>query len=154
MGTRAMGHSWMRPQLWLWTVIPASAFSATPKEKERKEKTIRQDLNEISLISATASCRQRGLASKCGPVSVQSMWLNSDVVCVLSTAGHEPTSNSKPRSTLERHATSCAIAFTELQNSIKYHEPALHTGWYSFYCPSEGRRLRRPNCPVLNNWFH
>ena len=31
-----MGHSWMRPQLWLWTVIPASAFSATPKEKERK----------------------------------------------------------------------------------------------------------------------
>ena len=40
MGTRAMGHSWMRPTLWLWTVIPASAFSATPKEKERERKTL------------------------------------------------------------------------------------------------------------------
>ena len=31
-----MGHSWMRPKLWLWIVIPVSAFTATPKGKERK----------------------------------------------------------------------------------------------------------------------
>ena len=40
MGFRAMGHSRMRPQLRLWTVIPASAFSATPKGKERKGRTL------------------------------------------------------------------------------------------------------------------
>jgi len=33
----ALGHVWMRPQRWLWTVIPASAFTVTPKEKKKEE---------------------------------------------------------------------------------------------------------------------
>ena len=41
-----MGHIWMRPQRWLWTVIPASASTVTPKEKkEKKERSVRLPQN-------------------------------------------------------------------------------------------------------------
>jgi len=42
---RAMGHTWMRPQHWLWTVIPASAFTVTPKVRERERDSSSSDGN-------------------------------------------------------------------------------------------------------------
>ena len=35
-----LGHVWMSSQRWLWTVIPVSAFTVTPKEKKKEAESI------------------------------------------------------------------------------------------------------------------
>jgi len=48
MEIRSLGHTWMRPRRWLWTVIPASAFSHPERKEEKKE--------DLELVSRAPLC--------------------------------------------------------------------------------------------------